>query len=184
LATNAHFSSNWTSRVLGGKRDEFVVDLPRVLAGQPAVAPHGVAIHLAKPPSLADAAALGDVFQDRFDLLGGQLGPEQGSPLALGEAGQAGAAPEHAARLVGAVAAGHGQISRVPLALIGASGIQAAEAPEVIHGAASKRESPRGRATSVLPKRYTRRSPLCNGVRPRGIPERQIPISESRNQPY
>ena len=38
-------------------------------------------IHLAEPAGLADAAALGDVLQDRFDLLGGQPGVEQGCPL-------------------------------------------------------------------------------------------------------
>jgi hypothetical protein len=65
LAANAHFWSNWTSRVLGGEREELVVGLPRVLAGRPAVAPGGVAIQLAGPAGLADATALGDVLQDR-----------------------------------------------------------------------------------------------------------------------
>ena len=81
LATKAHFSSNWASRVRGGNGDQFVVEPPGVLAGDPAVAGDGVAVHLAEPAGLADAAALGDVLQDRLDLLGGSRAPNRGVPL-------------------------------------------------------------------------------------------------------
>ncbi len=168
LKTNDHFSSNWTSRVRGGKSHEFLVELPGVLAGRPAVAAHRVAVHLAEPPGLADAAAFGDVLQDRFDLLGGELGAEEDRPLALGEPHLTGAAAEHATGLVGAVATGHGQISRTPLAMLGTVGIQAAELQEVVHGAVPKRVSSGENATSVLTKKYTMGPPLCNSVRPRG----------------
>jgi hypothetical protein len=69
LATKAHFSSNWTSRVRGGKRDQLVVQVAGVLAGQSAQPADRVAVHLAEPAGLADAAPLGDMLQDRFDLL-------------------------------------------------------------------------------------------------------------------
>src|SRR6185312_9145928 len=97
LATKDHFSSNWTSVVRGGNRHEFIVGVLGVLTGEAAVAGDGVGRHPAEPPGLADPAPFGDVLQDRFDLLLRQPGVEQGRPLALGEAGLAGAAAEHAA---------------------------------------------------------------------------------------
>jgi hypothetical protein len=135
LATKAHFSSNWTSVVRGGNRHEFVVGGFGVLAGDPAVAGDGVGVHPAEPAGLADAAPFGDVLQDRLDLLGREPGVEQGRTLALGKPGLAGLAPEHAARLPGTIAVGHGQVSGPPLAVVGAVGIQAAEAGKVVHGA-------------------------------------------------
>src|SRR3954470_20887447 len=111
LATKAHFSSNWTSVVRGGKRHEVVVGGPGVLPGEAAVAGDGVGGDPAEPAGLADAAPLGDVLQDRLDLLRRERGIEQGGALALGEAGLARAASEHAPRLLGPVAAGHGQVS-------------------------------------------------------------------------
>ena len=60
-------------------------------------------------------------------------GVEEGRPLALGESGLAGAASEHASGLAGSVAVRHGQVSGPPLAMLGAVGIQAAEARDVVH---------------------------------------------------
>src|SRR3954464_3031334 len=60
LATKAHFSSNWTSRVRGGKGDQFVVEVPGVLACELAQAADAAPVHLAEPAGLADAAPLGD----------------------------------------------------------------------------------------------------------------------------
>src|SRR5512144_1990310 len=130
----AHFSSNCTSRVRGGKLDQLVVEVAGRLAGEPAQAADRAAVHLAEPAGLADAAPLGDVLQHRFGLPRWQPGVEQRCPLPLREAGLAGAAAEHAAGLVGAVATGHGQGSGTTLTVGGAPGIQAAEAREVIHG--------------------------------------------------
>src|SRR5690606_18688599 len=132
---NDHFSSNWTSAVRGGKLHEFVVGVPGVLAGDPAVTRDRVGGDPAEPPGLPHAAALGDVLQHRLDLLRSEPGVEQGGALALGEAGLAGAAAEHPPRLPRPVAVGHGQVSGPPLAVVGAPGIQAAEAREVVHGA-------------------------------------------------
>jgi hypothetical protein len=69
LATKDHFSSNWTSRVRGGKSDQLVVEVAGVLAGEHAQAADGASVHLAEPTGLAHAAALGDVLQDRLNLL-------------------------------------------------------------------------------------------------------------------
>jgi hypothetical protein len=87
LATNAHFSSNWTSRVRGGNGDQLVVEVAGLRAGQAAVAADRAAVHLAEPAGLADAAALGDVLRDRFGLPGRLPGVEQRRAPALGEAG-------------------------------------------------------------------------------------------------
>src|SRR4051794_36666960 len=59
LFTNDHFSSHWTSRVSGGKSHELVVELAGMVAGQPAVANDGIAIHLHESGGGADAVALG-----------------------------------------------------------------------------------------------------------------------------
>jgi hypothetical protein len=151
LAAKAHFSSNWTSRVRGGKRDQLVVEVAGVLSGDPAQAADGAAVHLAEPAGLADATPLGDVFQDRCDLLRRQSGIEQGRPLSLGEAVLADAATEHATLLLGPISAGHGQVSGPPLAMLGAGGIQAAEAREVVHGASPPARSSELMASCVNP---------------------------------
>jgi hypothetical protein len=114
-----------------------------MLAGQPTQAADGTTIHLAEPAGLADAAPLGDMLQDRLGALGREPGVEEGRPLPLGEADLAGTAPEQAARLVGTVVAGHGQVSGPPLAMFGAVGIQAAEARQVVHGSGSPVRSSR-----------------------------------------
>src|SRR3982751_3958076 len=49
LATKAHLSSNWSSRVRGGEGDQLVVEVAGVLAGHPAHPADGAAIHLAEP---------------------------------------------------------------------------------------------------------------------------------------
>jgi hypothetical protein len=128
LATNAHFSSNWASRVLGGKSDQFVVKVAGVISGDSAQTADCAAIDLAKSSGLADATPLGDVVQDRLKRLRRKPGVEVRRPLPLGESILANAAPEHPPLLLGAVATGHGQISGSPLAILGAVGIEAAEA--------------------------------------------------------
>jgi len=153
LATKAHFSSNWTSVVRGGNRHEFVVGVPGVRPGEATVSGDGIGSHPAEPPGLADAAALGDVLQDRLDLLRGESGVEEGCPLAFGEAGLAGAAAEHPSGLAGPVAMRHGQISGVPFGVVRAVGIQAAEARQVVHVEGSMVRSPNGGTSCVTSER-------------------------------
>jgi len=102
-------------------------------AGEPAITGHGVGGDPAEPAGLADATALGDVLQDGLGLAGGEPGVEEGCAGALGEAGLAGGASEHASGLLGAVAEVHGEVSGPPLGVIGAGRIQATEAGQVIH---------------------------------------------------
>jgi hypothetical protein len=128
LATNAHFSSNWASRVFGGKSDQFVVKVAGVISGDSAQTADCAAIDLAKSSGLADATPLGDVVQDGLKCLGREPGIEVRRPLPLGKTGLASAAPEHSPLLLRAVATGHGQISGPPLAMIRTVGIEAAEA--------------------------------------------------------
>jgi hypothetical protein len=105
-----------------------------MIAGLAGVAGHGVAVDAHQPLGLADAAALGDVLQDGDGLLASQMGMEQRGPLAFGEAIAARAAPEEADRVILAVMAADGEVFSAPESMIGALGIQAAEAREVIHG--------------------------------------------------
>jgi hypothetical protein len=153
LATKDHFSSNWTSRVRGGKGDQLIVEVAGMLAGDSAQAADRGAIHLAEPPGLPDTASLGDVFQDRFDLPRRQPRVEQRRPLPFGESRLAGLTTEHASLLAGAVSSGHGQISGPSLAMLGAVGIQAAEAGKVVHGAAPPVRSSRSKGSCVTSKR-------------------------------
>jgi hypothetical protein len=144
LATNAHFSSNWTSRVRGGKGHEVVVQLLGLVAGQGTEAGDGVAV---------DADALGDVGQDGDGGVGGQAGIEEGGAFAFGEAGPAGAATQQAALPVGAVAGGDGEVAVAALAIVWAALILAAESGEVIHDRQSPQQTVLVRHRGVLYKK-------------------------------
>jgi hypothetical protein len=134
LATNDHFSSNWSSVVRGGEGDQLVVGRHGVVAGLAGVAGHGVAVDPHQAFGLANSASLGEVLQDGGGLFLGQMRTEQRGPLAFGEAIAAGAASEEADRGVVAVATGDGEVFAAADAVIGTSGIQAAESSEVVHG--------------------------------------------------
>ena len=136
LPTKAHFSSNWTSRVFGGKSDQFVMKVVGVLPGDSAQATDRATIDLAKSSGLSDATPFGDVFQDRLKSLWRKPGVEVRRPLPLGKTGLANAAPEHSPFLLGAVATGHGQISSASFSMFRATGIEAAESRKVVHGTA------------------------------------------------
>src|SRR5262245_39357232 len=92
LATKAHCSSHWTSRVRGGSGDQLVVQGRGVGPGLAAVASDGLAMHADQPPGLAQADALGEVVHHRDGRLIGQVRAEQRRPLALGGPGLADAA--------------------------------------------------------------------------------------------
>src|SRR4051794_7424121 len=138
-----------------------------MLAGDPAVACDRVGGDPAEPPGLPHAAPLGDVLQHRLGLLRGEPGVEQRGALALGEAGLAGAAAEHPPRLPRAVAVGYGQVSDPSLAVVGAPGIQAAEAREVVHGFDQPMRSWVEMPSCALPEGYTTGPGLCNTIESR-----------------
>jgi len=120
-----------------------------MITSDPAQAADGAAIDFTEPSSLADAAPLGDVLQDRFDFLQRESGVEEWCSLPLGESRLASLTAKHASGLLRAVSAGHGQISGPAFAVFRALRIQAAEAREVVHGAAPPVRSSRLIASCV-----------------------------------
>jgi hypothetical protein len=138
LPTKAHFSSNATAWVSGGKAHQLVVQLLGVVAGAAGVADDGVLGDACEAARLSDAAALAEVLEDADDAVIGESGVEQGGALAFGETGLAGAADEQAALLVLAVAEADTEVAFAALAVVSAVRIEAAEAVEVVvHGAGS-----------------------------------------------
>jgi hypothetical protein len=105
-----------------------------VLTGLEGVANDRALIDPREPAGLTDAAALLEVLEDGEGLVVGQRGAVQGCALALGEALLAGATGEDAS-LVGAGAKGDTEVALVPLPVVGAVGVLATEAAEVIHSA-------------------------------------------------
>jgi hypothetical protein len=81
LKTNPHFSSTWTSRVRGGKSDEFVVEFLGVGAGFGQVARHGVLIDLDQATGGPRPAAFLDVLQDGEGLSSGRRACSRTVPL-------------------------------------------------------------------------------------------------------
>ena len=102
-------------------------------AGFGNVARHRVLIHLHQATGGPGPAALSDVVQDGMDLRVGQPGLLQDGALALGEAGLAGAAGDHADASGLAAVAAEGEIPVPPTTGIGASGILAAEVFDGMH---------------------------------------------------
>jgi hypothetical protein len=109
------------------------VELLGVPAGGPGQPPDGVLIDACQARGLADAAAVGEVPQDRQERVVGQAAVEQRGALAFGEAVLAGATVEQAALLRRAVACADGEVAVPPPAVQGAVAVLAAEAAEVVH---------------------------------------------------
>jgi len=119
--------------VFGGKSHEFVVDLAGVIASQPAVTHHRVPMDAHQAGGFADAAAFGDVLQDRADLLLRQGRAEQWRPLALGKPRLAGSAAEHPPLLVRPIATAHRQIFTPAFSVVGAFAILATQPRQIVH---------------------------------------------------
>jgi len=103
-----------------------------VLARPAYVAGDRIPVNADEPCRLAGADPLGHVGKDGHHLVGGQAGVEQGRALAFGEAGFASGTAKHAG-LVGSVACGHREVAVATFAVVGAIGVKAAEAAEVVH---------------------------------------------------
>jgi hypothetical protein len=138
LPTNDHFSSNWISRVLGGKSHEFVVEFLGVLPGDHGQADYGILVNPHQATGLTHATTLVQVLEDGQGFVLGPFGAIQGCAFALGEAVLAGAAGQDASVLVGAVAKAHAQVVTTTLAIVGTVEVLAAEVCEVVHGAFSQ----------------------------------------------
>src|SRR5437588_5548554 len=135
LVTKDHFSSNCTSRVLGGKSHNFVVDILGVFPGDHREAYHRVLVDAHQAAGLPHPATLLEVLQDRQSLVRGELATVQGGPLAFTKAVLAGAAGQDTAVLVGSVAKAHTQMVEAALAVVGALLVLTAEVFQVVHEA-------------------------------------------------
>ena len=129
--TKAHFSSNGTARVSGGTGHQLVVGVSGVRTGQQGQPCDGILVDPHQAGGRSDPAALGELLQDRQDLVVRQSGVEERRPLELGEAGLAGRAGEQAVAGLGEVIDDE-EVARVPPAVRVAAGIRAAEAGEVV----------------------------------------------------
>jgi hypothetical protein len=114
--------------------DQLVVRSAGMFTGLAAVAADGVGMDLDQARRLEDATALGDMVEDRGDLVLRQVGAVQRGALAFGEPGAAGAAIEQAILSGFAESAGDSEVCGVAAAEVGASRILATESREVVHG--------------------------------------------------
>jgi hypothetical protein len=133
LKTKDHFSSNWTSRVRGGNSHERVLSVVGVLSGDAGQSDDGVGIDADQASGGADAAALVEVLEHGAGLVVGEMGVEQGRPLAFGEAVLAGVAVEQSDVVLFSVAGADREIAGVAPRLEGTLGILATEARKVVH---------------------------------------------------
>jgi hypothetical protein len=93
----------------------------------------GVAVDADEAPGLADAVALGQVFQDRDGGLFGEVAAIQRRALALRETGATALAVELSELLVLAESAADREIAGVPPAVERTIRVLAAELREVVH---------------------------------------------------
>jgi hypothetical protein len=133
LKTNAHFSSNGTSRVAGGKSHDLVVGLLGVLTGQEGQPGDGALADAHQSGGLSGPAAVVEVLQDAQDPVVGKFGVEEGRPLELGEPGLAGVAVQEAVVILAVVAA-DGEVAVAAAAVLRAVRVVAAMPREVVRG--------------------------------------------------
>jgi hypothetical protein len=133
LPTNAHFSSNWTSRVAGGKSHDLVVGVFGVLTGQEYQPGDGVLADPHQAGGLSGPAAVVEVLQDPSDLVVGELGVEVGRPLELGEPGLAGLAVQEPVVILAVVGADR-EVAGAAAAVFRAVRVLTAMAREVVRG--------------------------------------------------
>ena len=131
--TNAHFSSNWTSRVAGGKSHDLVVGILGVLTGQECQPGDGVLADPHQSGGLSGPAAVVEVLQDPQDLVVGEFGVEEGRPLELGVPGLTGLAVQEAVVILAVVAA-DGEVAGAAAAVFRAVRVVAAMPREVVRG--------------------------------------------------
>jgi hypothetical protein len=133
LPTNAHFSSNWTSLVAGGKSHDLVVGVLGVRTGQECQPGDGVLADAHQSGGLSGPAAVVEVLQDPQDFVVGKLGVEEGRPLELGEPSLAGLAIQEAVVILTVVAADR-EVAGAAAAVLRTVRVLAAMEGEVVHG--------------------------------------------------
>jgi len=143
LLAHAHISSNWTSRVRGGKSHELVMSVAGMSSGHLRQAGDGVSVDVHQASGPSEDVALGEVLEHGAGLLVGQVGLEQGRALALGEAVLAGFAVVQADVIVVAVGCADGEVPCVAAAVERANRLLATEPSEVVDGMRSSRRPER-----------------------------------------
>jgi hypothetical protein len=133
LPTKAHFSSNWTSRVLGGKSHEFVVEFVGVLTGHHGQADDRILVDPDQAAGLPDSTILLKMVQHRHGLLLGESAAVQGGALAFREALLAGPTSQDPGGFTRAVAEADPQVVQAPTAEVLAFGVLAAEGFQLVH---------------------------------------------------
>jgi hypothetical protein len=81
-----HFSSNGTSRVLGGENHEFVVELLDMLARKDGQAYHGVLVDAEPASGLTKATTLLQMLEYRQGFVLGEFGVVEWDAFTFGEA--------------------------------------------------------------------------------------------------
>src|SRR5512135_581134 len=132
-ASHAHFSSSWTSRVVGGTGHQFLVEGLGMGAGPGDVTRDGVLVHAHQASGGPRPATLADGIQDIEGRRVGQSRLLQDGPRAFGGAGRAGAAGGPADAVALAAPATDGEVSPASEARIGALGILATEVLDGVH---------------------------------------------------
>ncbi len=125
---------NW----LPGKIHEFVVEFPGMVARQTTVTHHGIAMHSLQTAGFVDAAAFGNVRQDRDAFLLWQRCTKQRRPLAFGKPSFASPAGKHATLVVRPVVITHRQVFTPALPVVRALGILTAEPRQIVHDPPSR----------------------------------------------
>src|SRR4051812_33992909 len=133
LLTNDHFSSNWTSRVRGGKSHELVMSVVGMLSDDSGQSSDGVGIDADQASGASDTTALVEVLEHGESRLFREVAVEQSRALALGEAVLAGLAVEQSDVALLAIAGADREVPGVARAVEGALGVLTAEACEVVH---------------------------------------------------
>jgi hypothetical protein len=119
--------------VEGGKAYQLIVEQGGVFTGPQGVADDGIFSDLDETAGRAYAAAFAEVFQDAEYFVVRQAGIKERGAFAFGEAVLAGAADEQTSLFLGAVAEADAEVVEAALAIVGAVGVLAAEAAEVVH---------------------------------------------------
>jgi hypothetical protein len=133
LPTKAHFSSNGTSLVWGGKSHEFVVDLLSVAAGDHGQSNHRILVHSDQATGLSDATILLKMLQDGDGLVLGKFAAIEGGALAFGEALLTGPTGEDPGGFVGSVTETNPQVVQASETVVPAVWVLTAEGFQVVH---------------------------------------------------
>jgi hypothetical protein len=133
LPTKAHFSSNRTSRVSGGKSHDLVVGVLGAFAGQAGQANDSVAMDTHEACGGPDATSFLEMAKDRHDRVVGELGAEEDGPFVLRERVSAAIAAEESVSALLAEAVVDREVSGVASPEGRTSGVWTAEPGEVFH---------------------------------------------------